>query len=100
LKQQVNERLKQLRKFNQLSETQAVPSEMLTASASGLDPHIPPEAALLQVDRICQARLFNQEQKKGLILLVNSSTELQQFGIFGEKRVNVLKLNLMLDQQK
>lgn len=100
LKQQVNERLKQFRTFNQLSETQAVPAEMLTASASGLDPHISPEAAFLQVDRICQARLFNQEQKKGLILLVNNSTELQQFGIFGEKRVNVLKLNLKLDQLK
>lgn len=100
LKQQVNERLKQFRTFNQLSETQAVPAEMLTASASGLDPHISPKAALLQVDRICQVRLFNQEQKKGLILLVNNSTELQQFGIFGEKRVNVLKLNLKLDQLK
>lgn len=100
LKQQVNERLRHFRTFNQLDETQAVPAEMLTASASGLDPHISLEAALLQVERICRARQFDQEQKKDLILCINNSTELQQFGIFGEKRVNVLQLNVKLDQLK
>jgi K+-transporting ATPase ATPase C chain len=100
LKQLVTDRKEQFIEFNQLSGTEIIPSEMLYSSASGLDPHISPEAALLQINRICKVRQLNEVQEKELILLINNSTELQQFGIFGEKRVNVLKLNLKLDQLK
>jgi K+-transporting ATPase ATPase C chain len=71
---------------------------MLLASASGLDPHISPKAALLQVDRVVKARNMNETQKQELIQLVINVSESPQFGLFGEERVNVLLLNLKLDK--
>jgi K+-transporting ATPase ATPase C chain len=70
---------------------------MLYTSASGLDPHISPKAALLQVDRIVKARNLNDEQKQEVVKLINGQTESPQFSILGESRINVLKLNLALD---
>jgi potassium-transporting ATPase KdpC subunit len=83
--------------FNQLDSLTVIPSEMLFASASGLDPHISPEAALLQVNRISKARNLNDAQKDQLKKLINSLVENPQFGFFGESRINVLRLNLKID---
>ena len=57
----------------------AIPKEMIFASASGLDPDISPEAALLQVDRIVKARHFNEKQKEKLLKMINDMTETPQF---------------------
>ena len=73
---------------------------MLFASASGLDPHISKQSALLQVNRIANARNFGIAQKQQLIACVNSLTEKPQILVLGEERVNVLLLNLELDKLK
>ena len=85
---------------NNLSNEAAIPSEMLFASASGLDPQISPEAAKMQINRISVARGFSEEQKKQLSGLVDKLTETPQYGIFGCARVNVLRLNLELGKMK
>ena len=82
--------------FNQLDSLTDVPSEMLFASASGLDPHISQKAALLQVDRVAQAHKFNTVQKQYLIQSIKDLTEQPQLLFLGEERVNVLILNLEL----
>ena len=81
---------------NNLPKNAAIPAEMLFASASGLDPHISPEAAKMQINRIAAARGFSDEQKKQLNDLVAQLTEAPQYGIFGCTRINVLRLNLEL----
>ena len=78
-----------------LAADAAVPAEMIFASGSGLDPHISPAAALLQVERVATARNLPATD---LTALVNSYTEGRQWGFLGETRVNVLLLNLALDR--
>lgn len=100
LKRLVEERKVQFTTFNRLDSRTVIPSEMIFASASGLDPHISPEAALLQVKRISKARHFSDAQKQQLVRLVHSQTENPQLLCLGEKRVNVLLLNLKTDEIK
>jgi len=96
----VTERRSQFTTFNQLDSLTSVPSEMLFASASGLDPHISVEAALMQVDRIVAARNFNAAQKQQLLHSIELHTEKPQLLVLGEERVNVLLLNLEVDKMR
>ena len=100
LKQLVADRTAQWIKSNPTSDAGKIPSEMLLASASGLDPHISPKAALLQVDRIVKARKFSDQQKQKLLKIVTEQTESPQFSFLGETRINVLTLNIALDKLK
>ena len=84
---------------NNLPIHSTVPSEMLFASASGLDPHISPEAAILQIRRIAKARGLNSSQIERMKALVENSVQEPQFKILGERRVNVLQLNIKLDKE-
>lgn len=73
---------------------QAVPADLVMASASGLDPHLSPAAARYQIERVAAARNLSIER---IAALVEQHTESRQFGLLGEPRVNVLQLNLALD---
>jgi K+-transporting ATPase ATPase C chain len=85
---------------NFLPDTTAIPQEMLFASASGIDPHISPRAAYLQVKRIALSRDFTDEQTLQLNELIMNLEEGPQFSVFGEQRINVFLLNLELDKIK
>jgi len=98
LKNLVTERKHQFIAFNQLDSLTEIPSEMLFASASGLDPHISPKAAMLQVERIAKARNFSIGQKQKLLQSIKELTESPQFLCLGEERINVLKLNIGLNE--
>jgi potassium-transporting ATPase KdpC subunit len=91
LLQQVAERVSGL---HALGVGPPVPSDLVLASASGLDPHITPEAAFAQIPRVAQARGISE---KDLESIVTAHIEDRQWGIFGQPRVNVLLLNLDLD---
>ncbi len=80
---------------NNLPTNTVVPPDMIFASASGLDPHISPESARLQIARVAASRHLSQETVKAL---VEQFTEPPQWGFLGQSRVNVLLLNAALDE--
>jgi K+-transporting ATPase ATPase C chain len=84
------------RAAHQLAAGAPVPSDMVFTSGSGLDPHISPEAARLQISRVSAARGVSADAVQAL---VEKFIEQPQFGFLGEPRVNVLRLNLALDQR-
>jgi potassium-transporting ATPase KdpC subunit len=95
LQDRINDDLKRLKEENP-DATGVIPAELVTASASGLDPHLSPEAMLWQVPRVAKARGITVERVKAV---VDSNMEGRAFGILGEPRVNVLLVNLALDRQ-
>ena len=91
---QVQERLEAITTREGVAASQ-VPSEMVTASGAGVDPHIPPAAAELQAARVANSRSLDLT---GVRELITAHTEGPTFGLFGRRRVNVLELNLALDE--
>jgi potassium-transporting ATPase KdpC subunit len=98
LKHSVDSLKKQFIVFNQMKTISEIPSEMVFNSASGLDPHISPNAALLQVDRIAKIRQFDASKKQLLLQSIAELSQSPQYLILGEQRINVLMLNLKLDE--
>lgn len=75
----------------------AAPADLLTASGSGLDPHLSPAAVRAQLEGVARARGFDAARRNALAALIERSIEPPQLGLLGEPRINVLKLNLALD---
>lgn len=94
LAEQVAQRAAEFQAAHGLAAGAPLPVEMLFASGSGLDPHISPDAALLQVGRVAAARGLDDAQ---VAALVEENVEGTQLGFLGQPRVNVLLLNLALD---
>jgi potassium-transporting ATPase KdpC subunit len=91
----LKERLCRYRNENKLSPDMLVPADAVTASASGLDPHISLKNALLQTPRVAEARSVGDQT---VLKQIEHYTEGRDLGIFGEPRVNVVMLNLALDR--
>jgi K+-transporting ATPase ATPase C chain len=90
----VKQRVADYRKANNLPDTQVVPADAVTASGSGLDPHISIKNAMFQLPRVAKARSMSEDDLKKL---VDQYTDGRDFGILGEPGVNIVKLNLALD---
>jgi len=90
----IKDRVAAYRKENGLSETEPVPADAVTASGSGLDPHISLRNAELQTPRVAKARGLSEEKVREL---VQQNTDGRNLGVLGEPGVNVLELNLALD---
>lgn len=95
LKDDVSERIVKVRSDNNLPADKAIPSDLVLASASGLDPHISPDAAYLQAERVAKARGMNIAEVRHLV-----DNHIEQHGFLGDPSVNVLALNIALDTVK
>jgi K+-transporting ATPase ATPase C chain len=91
----IKDRIEAYRKENGLSGNEPVPADAVTASGSGLDPHISLQNAELQIPRVAKARGMAEEKVRELI---QQNTDGRDLGVFGDPGVNVLQLNLALDQ--
>jgi K+-transporting ATPase ATPase C chain len=97
-KAQFLRRVDTIRKYHGNIKIIDIPKDLLFASASGVDPHISPDAAYFQVERIAKTRNFTEARKLELIQFISSSIEKPDMFILGELRVNVLLLNLQLEK--
>jgi K+-transporting ATPase ATPase C chain len=95
LMEQVKARVEAVRKENGLAPDATVPADMVLTSGSGLDPHISPENAFIQVGRVAKARNLAESEVRSL---VEKHVEQPQFGVLGAVKVNVLKLNIALNK--
>ena len=93
LKSSVQEKTKMFEKYSSAE----IPADLLSSSASGLDPEISPEAAFYQVSRIAEARMLDSKEIEDLKQLIRQNIKQRDYGFLGEKRINVLELNLALD---
>ncbi len=93
--QRLIDRVKKATDQLRMEHAAAIPADLITTSGSGLDPHITPAAAEFQIPRVARERGVPEEAVRQL---VGRHTEGRQLGIFGEPRVNVLRLNLALDE--
>ena len=84
-------------KENPTIKKEDIPSDLMTNSGSGLDPNVSPQGAIVQVPRIAKERGLSE---KSLYNLIDKFTEGRSLGLFGEPRINVLKLNIALDELK
>lgn len=94
LQKQIDAQILAMKKQDHTGNT-PIPSDLVTKSGSGIDPHISPEAAQLQVARVAQARRLDSKVVEELL---QKHIEPMQFGVLGQARVNVLELNIALDQ--
>jgi len=94
LSDQIKDRIAAYRKENNLPDTEPVPADAVTASGSGLDPHISVRNAELQVGRVAKTRGLGEDKVRALIA---QNTDAADLGVLGDPGVNVLKLNLALD---
>lgn len=95
LMERIAETAAAVRLENGLATNERVPSDLVTASGSGLDPHITPQAALLQAERVAKARNIDRAE---VLRLIEKNTEYATLGFMGDARVNVLMLNADLDE--
>ncbi|HEX8333408.1 MAG TPA: K(+)-transporting ATPase subunit C [Segetibacter sp.] len=95
--QVVNDRLDTFLVHNPTVRKEQVPVELVTASGSGIDPHVSPQGALVQVERVAKARNISVNRLKQL---VDEQIEKPLLGMFGTSTINVLKLNIELDKLK
>ncbi len=92
---EVETRIDTFLKHHPYLKREEVPAEMVTASGSGLDPHISPKAAFVQAERVAEARRMPLEK---VMAIVSGQVESPLFGLFGPETVNVLKLNIALEE--
>ena len=98
LKSIMTDRYLKLTEENGLQNAGKVPEELLCASASGLDPHITEQSALFQLDRVCKYRNFNAAQQQKVLDAIKRLNEDRDLFFLGERRINVLMLNLEIDK--
>jgi K+-transporting ATPase ATPase C chain len=94
LRDAIKDRIDAYRKENALEDNISVPADAVTASGSGLDPHISPRNAELQLSRVAKARSLSEQKVHELI---KQNTNHRDLGVFGDHSVNVLTLNIALD---
>jgi potassium-transporting ATPase KdpC subunit len=95
--EEVGKRIEKVRKENTLDPATPVPADFVLASASGLDPHISVEAAMLQVPRIAKTRGLQESEVQDAL---RKTAEGSLFGFLGDGRINVLRLNMSLDERR